>query len=146
MIEALKDLKHMQKNLVRYLAAGTLHPREEYAALRRDLALLLHALHRISAGEETDIGSALANLQSHADRSDLAANGTIDGLMRERRIGPEQASSLMNDNAYAVDITNSLIGMAHVLFAPGPAPHPLQQKLQSPTPSATGGSDPQASN
>ncbi|MDX5445369.1 MAG: Na/Pi symporter [Zoogloeaceae bacterium] len=146
MVEALKDLKHMQKNLVRYLAAGTLHPREEYVAMRRDLALLLHALHRMSAGEEADIESALAGLQSHAEHSDLAANGTIDGLMRERRIGPEQASSLMNDNTYAADITRSLVAMAHVLFAPGPAPHPLQQELQAPAPPVLDGSGPQTSN
>lgn len=145
MIEALKDLKHMQKNLVRYLAAGTLHPREEYVAMRRDLALLLHALHRISAGEEADIETALVSLQDHATNSDLAANGAIDGLMRERRIGPEQASSLMNDNAYAVDIAHCLISMAHVLFAPGPAPHPLAQELHPPEASAVLNGNPQAS-
>lgn len=132
MIEALKDLKHMQKNLVRYLGASTLHPREEYIALRRDLALLLHALHRMASGEEADIEAALHSLREHAENSDMASNGVIDGLMRERRIGPEQAGSLMNDNAYAVDVAESLIGMAHVLFGPGPAPHPLEQELPSP--------------
>lgn len=146
LIEALKDLKHMQKNLVRYLGASTLHPRDEYIAMRRDLALLLNALHRIASGEEVDIEAALASLQEHAGSSDLAANGTIDALMRERRIGPEQAGSLMNDNAYAVDIADCLIGMARVLFAPGPAPHPLEQELHPPAAEGLDGADPQASN
>ncbi|MDX5364232.1 MAG: Na/Pi symporter [Pseudazoarcus pumilus] len=145
MVEALKDLKHMQKNLVRYLGASTLHPREEYVAMRRDLALLLHALHRMAAGEEADIDAALANLKDHAGNSDLAANGTIDGLMRERRIGPEQAGSLMNDNAYAVDIAHCLIDMAHVLFATGPAPHPLDQTLHPAAPEVLDGSAAQGS-
>lgn len=144
LIEALKDLKHMQKNLLRYLGASTLHPRDEYLAMRRDLALLLHALHRMSSGEEANIDSALSKLQDHASNSDLAANGAIDGLMRERRVGPEQAGSLMNDNAYAVDISDSLISMARVLFMPGPAPHPLEQDLHPPASEGLDGAGSQA--
>lgn len=137
MIEALKDLKHMQKNLQRYLGANALHPRAEYVALRRDLALLLHAVHRIGSEPERDVDAALARLKAHAASSDLAASGAIDTLMRERRIAPEQASSLMNDNAYAVDIADCLITAAHLLFAPSLAPHPLEHALQSVVPVAS---------
>jgi len=120
LIEALKDLKHMQKNLLRYLGSGLAHPREEYVALRRALALLLHGVHRVASGEEADVEAALARLQAHAAEHDLTATGVIDALMRERRIGPEQAGSLMNDNAYAADIMRCLTGMARALYAPAP--------------------------
>lgn len=126
MVEALKALKHMQKNLVRYLSASLVHPRDEYVSIRRDLVHMLHTLHRLAEGEEEDAETTLMALQVHAGSSDLSSNGTLDALMRERRIGPEQATSLMNDCAYATKIAENLIAMARTLFAPGPAPHPLE--------------------
>lgn len=134
-VEALKDLKDMQKNLARYLAASTLHPREEYVSMRRNLAVLLHALHTLSTTEDgTDQEAAITAIEIQARAGDLAANGHIDALMRERRIGPEQASSLMNDSAYAARITSNLLAMARTVFVPGQPGHPLESgPLGNPT-------------
>jgi phosphate:Na+ symporter len=122
MIEALKDLKHMQKNLVRYLDANALHPRAEYVALRRDLARLLADIQRLADTPEVQ-AEAFDALGEQVAASDLVANGTIDTLMRERRIGPEQATSLMNDAGYAAHIASSLLAMARVIFVAGPVEH-----------------------
>ncbi len=115
MIEALKDLKHMQKNLVRYLDANALHPKAEYVVLRRELARLLSDIQRLAEAPDTT-AEDFDDLRERVGSADLVASGTIDALMRERRIGPEQATSLMNDAGYSAHIVANLLAMARVIF------------------------------
>jgi phosphate:Na+ symporter len=48
---------------------------------------------------------------------DIIANGTLDRLIREQRITPDMATSLMNDSAFSYDIQNNLINAAEIVFA-----------------------------
>ena len=118
LIEALKDLKHLQKNMVRCLNSPNPYLRGEYVAIRQHLALLLHALHRLALGEEANPTLALDVLAANVESNDIVGNGTLDRLIRERRISPEVASSLMNDNGYAYDIARNLLTMASAVFMP----------------------------
>lgn len=45
------------------------------------------------------------------------ANGTLDKLIRQGLVTNEMATSLMNDSAYAYDISKNLIAMAEITFA-----------------------------
>ena len=49
-------------------------------------------------------------------RYDILANGTLDNLIRNNLITNEMATSLMNDSAYAHDISKNFIAMAEVIF------------------------------
>ena len=49
-------------------------------------------------------------------RYDILSNGTLDHLIRNDLITNEMATSLMNDSAYAHEISKHLISMTEVLF------------------------------
>ncbi len=118
LIEALKDMKHLQKNMVRYLMSPNPYLRKEYVAIRQHLALLLHHLHKLANKEEENPTLAFDVLAAGMQSHDIVGNGTLDKLIREKRISPEVASSLMNDNGYAYDISRNLLAMARTAFMP----------------------------
>ena len=49
-------------------------------------------------------------------RYDILANGTLDKLIRNNLVTNEMATSLMNDSAYAYNISKHFIAMAEVIF------------------------------
>ncbi|MEJ1355437.1 MAG: hypothetical protein RPU52_11130 [Candidatus Sedimenticola sp. (ex Thyasira tokunagai)] len=53
------------------------------------------------------------------EENDSTVNGMPEALIREEKITPLMATSLMNDSAYAHDVTGNLVQMAEVLFAEG---------------------------
>lgn len=118
LLEALKDLKHLQKNLVPNLASPNPYLRKEYVAIRQRLALMLHTLQTLPERSPTDITMELDVLRASLQSHDIVANGKLDELIRERRINVESATSLMNDSAYAYNITSNLVDMAQALFTP----------------------------
>ncbi len=69
-VEAVKDIKHLQKNLVRFLVAPNPHIQKEYNAIRQRLALLLKELNVIDHNSESGSLLALDGL-----RADLFARG-----------------------------------------------------------------------
>ncbi|MFA7606707.1 MAG: Na/Pi symporter [Rhodocyclaceae bacterium] len=131
LLEALKALKHLQKNMARHLASPNPYLRREYVAMRQQLALLLHALHTLSGDHTQNITLSLDVLRAGMVEHDIVANGKLDELIREHRINPEAATSLMNDSAYTCDIIANLLSMARVLFTPfEPLRHEIEHHLQ----------------
>jgi phosphate:Na+ symporter len=117
MVEAVKDTKHLQKNLLKYSQSTNPHIKEQYDLIRRDLAELLRNINTIAYTDEEDvILLLLSKAKVHTEKYDILASGTIDTLIREGLISNEMATSLMNDSAYAYDISKNLIAMAEVIF------------------------------
>jgi len=117
MIEAVKDTKHLQKNLVKYLKNDNRHIRKEYNTIRKNLAELLRNINTIVNTQEQDvIILLLSKAKIHMEKYDVLVNGTLDNLIRSGLITNEMATSLMNDSAYAYDISKNLIEMASVVF------------------------------
>jgi len=118
-VEAVKDTKHLQKNLIKYAASTNEHIKAEYDTIRLDLAELLRNISTIATTDEEDvIFLLLAKAKIHTEKYDIIANGKLDNLIRNSLITNEMATSLMNDSAYAYDISKNLIAMAEVIFAP----------------------------
>ncbi len=122
LVEAVKDAKHLNKNMVRYLNSANPWLRGEYLALRSNLGRLLWRLDQLAADpgtdEDADIELELGSLACDAEEHDIVSNGRLDELIREGRISPEQATSLMNDSAYAYRIAKNLVAMARATFRP----------------------------
>ena len=117
-VEAVKDTKHLQKNMIKYLNSTNEHIKEQYNRIRRDLAELLRNINIVATAEaEDEILLLLSKAKVHTEKYDILANGTLDNLIREGLITNEMATSLMNDSAYAYDISKNLIAMAEVTFA-----------------------------
>lgn len=117
-VEAVKDTKHLQKNMIKYLKSTNEHIKTQYNRIRIDLAELLRNINTVSATEaEDEILLLLSKAKVHTEKYDILANGTLDNLIREGLITNEMATSLMNDSAYAYDISKNLIAMAEIIFA-----------------------------
>ena len=120
LVEAVKDIKHLQKNLVRYSAAANPDIHKEYNTIRVQLAGVLRELVEIESSEDREMALlSLDSVKVNLEANDILVNGNLDRLIRDNKISAEMATSLMNDNAYAYDIADNLINMARVLFAPG---------------------------
>ena len=116
-VEAVKDTKHLQKNLVKYENNSNIHIQEQYNSIKIGLAELLRNVDLISKmTEEDEIILLLSKAKVHMQRYDILANGTLDNLIRNNLVTNEMATSLMNDSAYAYNISKNFIAMAEVIF------------------------------
>jgi phosphate:Na+ symporter len=116
-VEAVKDTKHLQKNLVKYENNTNIHIQEQYNSIKIGLAELLRNIDLISKmTEEDEIIVLLSKAKVHMQRYDILANGTLDNLIRNNLVTNEMATSLMNDSAYAYNISKNFIAMAEVIF------------------------------
>ncbi len=117
LVEAVKDTKHLQKNLVKYSSSTNEHIKKQYNTIRRDLAELLRNINIIATTDEDDlILLLLSKVKVHTEEYDILSNGVLDNLIRESLVTNEMATSLMNDSAYAYHISKNLIAMAEIIF------------------------------
>ena len=116
-VEAIKDIKHLQKNLVLYSNDKNEYIRDEYKNMRKDLVVLLRSINTISTTQEEEkVLMLLSKVKLHAQKYDFISNGTLDNLIRNGLITNKMATSLMNDSSYAFDISKKLISMAEILY------------------------------
>jgi len=116
-VEAIKNTKHLQKNLSLYASDTNEHIKKQYDNIKIGLAELLRTIHQISkAKEEDEIMILLSKAQVNKGRYDVIANGSLDNLIRNKLITNEMATSLMNDSVYAYNISRDFIEMANIIF------------------------------
>lgn len=119
-VEAIKDTKHMQKNMSQYIISDNSDIRIEYNKIRAYLGSVLRRLEKVrqEGGDPTSILS-LDAMKLEMKENDSTVNGMLETLIRENKITPLMATSLMNDASYAYHVTNNLVQMGEVLFATG---------------------------
>jgi phosphate:Na+ symporter len=116
-VEALKDIKHLQKNLSQYIASENPQIRREYNTIRAQLGKVMRKLDNMRRQtEEKETVLSLDLLKVKMKKHDATVNGVIDKLIREDLISAEMATSLMNDSSYAYDVARNLIDMGTILF------------------------------
>ncbi len=116
-VEALKDTKHLQSNLVKYSKNENIEIRTQYINLKKDLVELLRSILQISKLEESDeIILLLSKTKVQMEKYDQIANEKLDELIRQGNISLTMATSLMNDSGYVYDISKNLIEMAEIIF------------------------------
>ena len=116
-VEAVKDTKHLQKNMIRYTDSRNEHIKAQYNDIRKGLAELLRNIDTIANTDEEDIIILLlSKAKVHMERYDIITNGTLDKLIRKGLITNQMATSLMNDSTYAHNISKNLIAMAETLL------------------------------
>ncbi len=119
-VEAIKDTKHMHKNLSQYIVSKNPHIRAEYNQIRARLGSVLRHLSAAHEGiDDPSMVLSLDTIKVEMEENDTTANGMLETLIRENKISAAMATSLMNDSAYAYDVTKNLIQMGEVLFASG---------------------------
>jgi len=115
-VEAIKDIKHLHKNLSTYIISDNQYIRDEYNQIRGHLVTVLRSLEEAKGGGDI---LSLDNLKLEMKLNDTTANGMLEILIHENRISAEMATSLMNDTSYAHNVIKNLLQMGEILFATG---------------------------
>jgi len=116
-VMAVKEIKHLRKNVTRYIVDDNEGIRREYNTLRFHLALLLRDIDAIRhEDEETRDVLDLDDHRVSIEEESSVINGTLDQLIREGKITAIMGTSLMNDHAYARDAIWQLSDVVKTLF------------------------------
>ena len=116
-VEAVKDTKHLQKNMVRYAGSDNESMRDVYNRIRAEVAYIIRELEDLrSSGEGIIDMSSLDALKLVVSEDQVKANDMLSDLIGKQAITPDMGSSVMNDSGYALDIMACLIEAAETLF------------------------------
>jgi len=117
-VEAIKDVKVLQKNMNKFMKSKNEHINEEYNYLREGIAKTLDGIHTLKNDnhDDFDVLAKIKLLQENLDRLDMIKNGRIDNLIRSNLIETKMATSLINDSQFAYEISKKLIHVATILW------------------------------
>ena len=118
-VECVKHIKHLRKNTTKYMLSDNEHIRDEYNRLRYQIAMILREIYRLR-GEE-DIDHAIAILEMDELKAEIqSAHAELDvrvtEILRDDRITPIMATSLLNDFNYVDETSRHLLDTAQALL------------------------------
>lgn len=118
LVEAVKGVKHLQKNLLKSNRSYNHFLIEEYDRIRYQIALVIRELEIIKDSGRTNELPLLSldMLKGRIEDQRRLAIETIESLIREHKISANEGTSLLNDNAYVYVIQANLIAMAETVF------------------------------
>jgi len=119
-IEAVKGVKHLRKNLTRFMQSDNADIKREYDKLRRLVVRVLRKIEALRRQDAHDLSDAIMSLDrlklEIEEKTEKISNG-LDELSRKNRIDVQMATSLMNDISYCREICWNLIEAGTVLFS-----------------------------
>lgn len=115
-VQSLKDVKHLRKNVATYVDSDNEAIRREYNEFRLKIATVLRLIHRLREGDERVDIFDLDDLALQAEQDDSIRDGSLDRLIRSGDISATMATSAMNDHAYVDDIVGLLAEAGRLLF------------------------------
>ncbi len=117
MVEVIRDARELNRNVTRYLGPEYPEMAEQYGKLRKMAVKILRAVRNIQVGEHPDhYFRKMQKLSETAEAMLREGDSEIDRLIREDRISPEQASSLVNDTDNMGAMIQNLIIVAELLY------------------------------
>jgi len=116
-VQAVKDTKHLQKNIDKFCSSDNSAIRDEYTNIRINIARILRLIEQLHRGDDDVDVFELDDhkLMAKEDRARSFTN--IDKMIRKAQITPEMATSLMNDLSYSKAIIRDLTRAAKILFS-----------------------------
>jgi phosphate:Na+ symporter len=118
LVEAIKGVKHLQKNMKQHLHSDNSDIRDAYEEIQQRIGYVLRELDTVrNAGEDRLAILSLNDTKVAIKEEDVLANGKLDELVRGDRISAMEATSLINDNGYVYGVCKNLIRLGQVLFA-----------------------------
>ena len=117
-IEMIKDIRELQRNLNRFTKSKNWFMIHEYNKLRKELVTIFRSIEemRDSSEDATEIMTQLEVLKEKATDNEAYLDRNIDTLIRENKIDSKMASSLINDVGFTRSISNKLLKTASVLW------------------------------
>jgi phosphate:Na+ symporter len=119
LVQAIKSVKHLRKNVLRYSTRESGTITDLYDGLRTEIARILVEIYKL-ASEDPEDRSSLWMDQERAQIEEDAKNTArrIDTLIRTGDLNPIAATSFLNDSHYAYDAMRDLIAASTTLYAP----------------------------
>lgn len=117
MIEAIKDIRELQKNIAGYMVRDNENIKNEYNFLRKGIAQLLRIIACLRANPgDLERVTDLEIAKEQNKGLDIVAAKRLSVLLREGKITESMASSLLNDGTYTSQIAKKLIKSADILW------------------------------
>jgi phosphate:Na+ symporter len=116
-VEALKLMEDIHKNVNLYIKSNNTHIQQEYNHIRINIANIINEIENIRNSED-DIENltSIELLKDVIKQIDLSKNEIVDELIRNEKINSKMATSLINDTALAYEISKKLINSASILW------------------------------
>ena len=119
-VEIVKHVKHLRKNVTEYMLSDNEHVRNEYNQMRYQIAMILREIYLARDQEDLDHKLAVKEIKkmrkairvSHDEMSDR-----ISSVLADERITPEMATSLLNDFHYVDGTLKELVDCAKALLS-----------------------------
>jgi phosphate:Na+ symporter len=117
-IEAVKGVKHLRKNLTKFMQSDDQYTKKEYDRLRRLIITVLWDIES-TRNSEDDSKSVLPldHLKLDIEEKTREFGHGLDELIRNEKINVQTATSLMNDISYCREICWDLVEAGSVLFS-----------------------------
>jgi phosphate:Na+ symporter len=117
-VETVKDIRELQKNLNFYAKSNNKEIVDNYNRLRIELVTVLRKIQEIREfeGDEEEILTQIEIQKESSRESEIRMNQRVDGLIRENKIDSYMASSLMNDIGFTRSISKKLLKCAATLW------------------------------
>ena len=117
-VEAVKGIKHLKKNLSQFSASDNQDIQREYNNIRAQLAGILRKLGELRhADDNSGVMLSVDVIKVDLVKNSSHLHGVIEGLIRQHSITAEMATSLMNDHGYAYGVAHNLLDIGSVLFS-----------------------------
>lgn len=115
-VQAVKDVEHLQKNIDHFGTSKNKAIRNEYNNIRINIARILRLIEQLR-GNDPDVD--VFDLDDNKLSAKEGRNATlrnIDTMIREGQISAQMATSLMNDLSYSKAIISDLTRAAKILL------------------------------
>ena len=118
MVEIIKDVRELNKNITRVLNLENKYLQKEYDGYRKKLTKVLRVIYLFRTENNANkYELQLEELKQEAKVNIRKSNKSIDKLIRKNLITAEMASSLFNDYANVNDMIKKLIDVAELLYS-----------------------------
>ena len=117
-LNAIKEVKSLQKNILIYLDAKNEFIRKEYNILRLEIANCLKQIDLLTADDLSyeDKYIKISKLNERVEKLDIIGSGKIDDLIRQNKINAKMASSLISDSLRTYHICKKLVFITNIIF------------------------------
>jgi phosphate:Na+ symporter len=116
LVEAIKDIKHMQKNLNLVQSSNNQTLKREYDQIRLMLLQVINQIETLRLDQTNQQKHIIEELRRIITSNYELINKNLSRLIHENQITPLAGTSLMNDATYAFDIAKNLTKASETLF------------------------------
>ncbi|MCW8929698.1 MAG: Na/Pi symporter [Gammaproteobacteria bacterium] len=118
-IEMVKDVRELQRNLNHFTKSNNWFMIHEYNKLRKELVTIfreIQVMRNKDFVDSTEIMTKIGVLKEKGSDNEVGISKNIDMLIRDNKIDSKMASSLINDVGFTYSISKKLLKTASVLW------------------------------